>query len=468
MELSVTLQHKIVNFLTSLPNIHDNMSQQALIYQAGLDQELQNQINFGAPPVQFFSLLVPLLFKYGRIQDGRNALEALLEAAKQYVGQEKKRECENLIEKLSRLPGVSASEQPLCSSSVQQHPISHTPYTILKDAIKAVSVVKYALGVAGIAGTVAIVAGFQINYQVAVFGTLIMLGFMFVLLVFSAATKYVTGKPFYYLVLTLTWCFTIVAMSVAALLLTSYFFMWPRGIDEYLPSKSTPTPAVADRSLNNPFVPRSEQEKRLLSLQSEVGRIYNDDYKKINQSGDYTGHLAQQVLERVPNLGKEIERLSEDQMSETYKLLKYVHVTIAFVVAASVEYSYYIRMPNEGMQYAKEAIDSVTKAIEYGEQGKTFLETIGETERSDENGHAVLSKWIDSQNIQDDIGSMLAIAFALKAQIHDDEHEYLCKAQECFNKLSARYIEKEHPEHNPHLSWGLSQIKAKAITCRSG
>ncbi len=78
MGVPVELNNKIVEFLKSLPNIHDSNSQRALLLTAGLDTELQDQIYFSGPPTQFFQLLIPTLLSYGTLQDGRDALEAVL------------------------------------------------------------------------------------------------------------------------------------------------------------------------------------------------------------------------------------------------------------------------------------------------------------------------------------------------------------------------------------------------------
>ncbi|MFX0197979.1 MAG: hypothetical protein ACFFCW_17810 [Candidatus Hodarchaeota archaeon] len=98
MELPSTFQHRIVEFLTSLPSINDTSSQQALICQAALDQDLQQQIPFGTPSAQFIPLLVSKLGKYGKLTDGRYAVEAVLEAAKSSVGQDKKADCDALLQ----------------------------------------------------------------------------------------------------------------------------------------------------------------------------------------------------------------------------------------------------------------------------------------------------------------------------------------------------------------------------------
>ncbi len=100
MESTFTSYQKTVEFLASLPNIHDENSQRTLIYSAGLDSQLQQQIGFNLPPMQFFQLLVFMLKSYGTLEDGRDALEAILEAAKNYVGQDKKNYCDRLIQEL--------------------------------------------------------------------------------------------------------------------------------------------------------------------------------------------------------------------------------------------------------------------------------------------------------------------------------------------------------------------------------
>lgn len=100
IEITTSLRKKIIDFLVSLPNIHDSESQRALIYHAGFDQELQYQIPVGRSPIEFISLLVSTLINYGKLKDGRYALEVMLEATKNYMGQEKKVYCDSLIEEL--------------------------------------------------------------------------------------------------------------------------------------------------------------------------------------------------------------------------------------------------------------------------------------------------------------------------------------------------------------------------------
>ena len=95
--LPFELSQQISDFLISLPNLHDTTAQRAFIFSAGLDAHLHGQLPFGTPAAQFIQVLISTLSNYGRLADGRHALEAVLRGAQQYVGQDQKAYCEKLI-----------------------------------------------------------------------------------------------------------------------------------------------------------------------------------------------------------------------------------------------------------------------------------------------------------------------------------------------------------------------------------
>lgn len=101
-----------------------------------------------------------------------------------------------------------------------------SPLGILQSAIKAVPAVKYALGIAGIIAAVAIVAGFNIDFRIAVFGTVIMFVLMTALVIFArvagTATVGLAGPA-----TVLTWFSLLLMMATATALFTSVFFSWP-------------------------------------------------------------------------------------------------------------------------------------------------------------------------------------------------------------------------------------------------
>ena len=104
MRLPSTLENEIIDFLISLPNIRDDGGQKALIYETGLDAQLQEQISFGKPPAQFIPLLIDTMLAYGQLHDGHDPIEAVLIAAKRHVGRDKQDYCDLLLQKLHALP----------------------------------------------------------------------------------------------------------------------------------------------------------------------------------------------------------------------------------------------------------------------------------------------------------------------------------------------------------------------------
>ncbi|MCP4405731.1 MAG: AAA family ATPase [bacterium] len=100
LKIPRTLQKDIIDFLISIPTISDSMGRQAFLRTGVLDTRLYNQLNLSGPPMQFVQLLVPALYQYGTLEDGRHALIAVLEAARDYVGLDKREYCNELIRKL--------------------------------------------------------------------------------------------------------------------------------------------------------------------------------------------------------------------------------------------------------------------------------------------------------------------------------------------------------------------------------
>jgi hypothetical protein len=100
------------------------------------------------------------------------------------------------------------------------------PQTVLKEAIRAVPAVKYALGVAGIAAALAIIASLHTSLAVAGLGTVAMLVLMAVLVLFARLAKADTGffrKP----MLVFVWAALILVLTVAGLLVSCVFFHQP-------------------------------------------------------------------------------------------------------------------------------------------------------------------------------------------------------------------------------------------------
>lgn len=101
-----------------------------------------------------------------------------------------------------------------------------TPALFLKQAIKAVPAVKYALGIGGIAATVAIIQSFTVDLKVAFGGIAVMLVLMGVLVIFARMAA-LAGPRMLLPALVFTWFTLILFMAASILLFTSIFFKKP-------------------------------------------------------------------------------------------------------------------------------------------------------------------------------------------------------------------------------------------------
>jgi len=109
-------------------------------------------------------------------------------------------------------------------------PIDASPTSILKQAIRAVPAVKYALGVGGIVAVIAIiVGGFKIDLKVAVLGSVIMFVLMTILVIFARLAS-AASVNFYLPMMVFTWFSLVLTMATALALFTSVFAGWPLDI----------------------------------------------------------------------------------------------------------------------------------------------------------------------------------------------------------------------------------------------
>ena len=123
---------------------------------------------------------------------------------------------------------------------------------ILKEAIRQVPAMKYALAVAGLLAVVALVGAFRISPPVAVFGAVIILILMVAMVIFARLTK-VGPRHLLLPAQVMMWSFLLVMVATAFLLFTCAFFQWPRPLDGLLgrggsgpvSGGTTPNPSAA-------------------------------------------------------------------------------------------------------------------------------------------------------------------------------------------------------------------------------
>jgi len=93
------LRRDIVKFLSSLRQTHTADERRAFILLAGLDPEVEIDVKYEGSARQFWALLVSDLEKYGQLANRRDtdALEAVLTAAKEFVGLDGQKKSDDLI-----------------------------------------------------------------------------------------------------------------------------------------------------------------------------------------------------------------------------------------------------------------------------------------------------------------------------------------------------------------------------------
>lgn len=108
------------------------------------------------------------------------------------------------------------------------------PLKILPAALRKVPSLKYAFAIAAVAEVVTLIAGFQHDLRIAVFGTVLMIILMSVFVVFSNLATAKTLVPSLMLpALVLAWFSVLLLIATSSLLMSSYFFNWPNPLSQY-------------------------------------------------------------------------------------------------------------------------------------------------------------------------------------------------------------------------------------------
>lgn len=139
--------------------------------------------------------------------------------------------------------------------------LQFSPYKLVKDGIKAVPAVRYALGVAAIAAVIAIVSGFIKDYRIAVLGTIVMLALMSALVVFSSLAR-TAAKDVRPLALLLAWASVILIIATSVLIFTGFFFSWPRPLDRYVEAVRERTSIIPAATYSPSPIPLSDPTVR--------------------------------------------------------------------------------------------------------------------------------------------------------------------------------------------------------------
>jgi hypothetical protein len=212
------------------------------------------------------------------------------------------------------------------------------PATILKEAIKSVPEVKWALAIAGIISVVAIVrVGWKIDPMVAVLGTIVMLVLMAVLVVFAKLST-TAATEFRYAIQVFMWASLLLTIAAAALLFTSVFFQWPPVFAARI-YKAPANDVVYQPTVGDPKVWDLEQQVNNLRGTWETVPEYGEATKK-------------EVLERATKVGSNLLDVDDKELGPSGHVIKREYSCYAFIMAADTETSQEWKT-----KYAQQAID---------------------------------------------------------------------------------------------------------------
>lgn len=156
---------------------------------------------------------------------------------------------------------------------------------ILKEAIKAVPIMKYALAVLGLASVVAIIHGFGIDFDTVIVRCVIILVVMFLLILiafFAKQVKKTKEKWAKILVQVVVWAFGIMTIAVCALFISSYFFKWPLSLSQSKQPVEKPvyTKPIEEKRQEEQAKTKKDREKILEENVSGPEKIIPERVKK--------------------------------------------------------------------------------------------------------------------------------------------------------------------------------------------
>lgn len=169
------------------------------------------------------------------------------------------------------------------------------PIIYLREAIKAIPGMEYALGVIGIVSVIVIIKGFGIDYRAAIFGPIIVIAFMFILVIFVRfalvdPSKSVFGLNVHFIGLSLAWIITAVFSFVLFMLVTIFFFSWPHSAKSYLTGVDLTTVTISGKVIDTMGKPIIDAEITIDGYPFHTRSRYQGEFKS-ELSGVRLGHV---------------------------------------------------------------------------------------------------------------------------------------------------------------------------------
>jgi len=144
----------------------------------------------------------------------------------------------------------------------------YTPTTFVKDSVRDIPAVKYAVGIGGIVSIIGLLLSI-VSPRVGGWGALIMLVLMVALLVFSALVKLAKNdsRTLYYPALIMLWTFVILTCATSCTLFSCVFFQKPVDLQEWLTGvHKTANPPETQLTMEAAEAQAAEQDAEIEAL----------------------------------------------------------------------------------------------------------------------------------------------------------------------------------------------------------
>jgi hypothetical protein len=294
-----------------------------------------------------------------------------------------------------------------------------SPIGVLKDAIRAVPAVRYALGVAGVIAVIAIVKAFGIDFRIAFFGFILILALMVLLVLFArltGATGWITLP-----VKVLTWSLLLLTIAAAVLFFTSVFFGTPLNMRNVIVAANDGNAYTAE-------------ETRVIDLKRDIVAL-RGKYESIR---DYPEAKAA-VNQESPKLGDLILSVDDKGLDLARKILKYEYGCYAFMMAASTDTNDLnrSRFANSAIAGCRRAMDLLSQAEKRYSEDRNISETVD---------------WMKNDETEPRLDYLLAMNLCIEAQSEHDP-ALKTKAAEVLSTIPSYYKTRYPPQGTPDLTF---------------
>ena len=301
-----------------------------------------------------------------------------------------------------------------------------SPELILKEALKAVPQLKWALGIAGIVAIIAIVEiGWKVNPMIAVLGTVVMLVLMAVLVLFARLST-ATPVEFIWAIQVFMWSSLCLTIATASLLFTSVFFSWPLNFrnndDRY--------PAIAKG-----YRP-AKDDREVWDLEDAVNSL-RGQWETVSYFGE--GKISEEVLEQASKLQQSLLDIDDAKLGPSGHLLKREYACYASIMAATTD-------PNisRRTRFSRQAIELCHQALD----DHVYIQA-----NKDRNSNLrYVASWVKTVDEKPFATYLLALAYCINGVSANDKANKE-NAAKIIEDVPDYYLERYPPSHD----WILKQ-----------